>query len=47
MTTIAAEGNLPVVDWLEPACRREIVRYSKGDAEEAIAELAQELLDAR
>jgi hypothetical protein len=44
VAAIAREGNLAVVDWLEPACRREIERFAVGDAATVLGRLAAELV---
>lgn len=44
VVAIAAEGNLGIVDWLEPSARYEIERYAAAGAGAAFTELTEELL---
>ena len=44
VVAIANEGNLAIVDWLEPRSRAEIERFAGGGGEEALTELADALL---
>lgn len=44
VVAIANEGNLSIVDWLEPRSREEIERFAGGGGEAALAELTDALL---
>lgn len=43
VVAIANEGNLAIVDWLEPRSRQEIERFAGGGGESALAELTDTL----